>query len=85
MKVKMINKVPLPDGQGGAYSPAPGDEVEVTQGVGEALLRGGDAEECKAPAQPVKAQEASAEEASAPGKKKAARKSKNRGAAPENK
>ena len=44
MKVKMINRVPLPVGNN-AYYPQEGDVVDVSDSVGAALLRGNDAVE----------------------------------------
>jgi hypothetical protein len=79
-KVKMINRVDLPDGKGGSYLPMEGDECDVTTSVAEALERGGDAEIIG----DVKT-ETVAEVAKVPAKKASTKKKKNRGAAPENK
>lgn len=85
-KVKMINKVPLTKEDGSVYHPAPGTEVVVSDGVCASLLKGGDAEEVAAtkPAQTAQTAEEKPVE-DAPTTKKTSRKSKNRGAAPENK
>ncbi len=84
MKVKMINKVPLAGKDGSVYHPAPGSVEDVPESVAAALLRGGDAEAVVEAKVEAKAPEAPAEKPVAL-KKKGVRKTKNRGAAPENK
>jgi hypothetical protein len=44
MRVKIINRVPLPGEHGNVYTPEKGAVVQVPDPVGKALLRGKDAE-----------------------------------------
>lgn len=82
MKVKILRKVPLARADGSVFDARPGEEHDVSPSVAEALLRGNDADilsETTGPAAPV------VEPDEAPPKKKRGRRTKNQGAAPENK
>lgn len=83
MRVKILKKVPLMNDIGEPYTPEIGTELEVTQDVGDALLRGGDAASV---ATPTKADAgARTESAQIVLPKPSRRTKKNRGGAPENK